>query len=46
MGYYIDPFNAFSLYVEMDGSRIPETLRGIEAAWNQVMDHAPFGGQF
>jgi putative ABC transport system permease protein len=46
MGYYIDPRNAFSLYMKLDGARIPETMRGIEAAFRKATDGRPFGGQF
>jgi putative ABC transport system permease protein len=46
MGYYIDPRNAFSLYIQLDGATIPETMRGIEAAFHKATDGRPFSGQF
>jgi putative ABC transport system permease protein len=46
MGYYIDPPWAFSLFIKLDGARIPETMRAVEAAWKQVTDGRPFSGLF
>jgi putative ABC transport system permease protein len=46
MGYYIDPRNAFSVYLKLDGARIPETMRGIETAWRKASDGRPLNGQF
>lgn len=38
--YYIDPYSSFVLALKLDGKRIPETMRAIQAAWKK---HA--GGQ-
>jgi putative ABC transport system permease protein len=46
MGYFIDPLNSFSLLVKLDGSRIPEAMRGVEAAARKVSGGAPFRGRF
>jgi putative ABC transport system permease protein len=46
MGYYIDPLNAFTLYLRLDGTRIPETMRAVEAAVKRETQGAPFVGQF
>jgi putative ABC transport system permease protein len=46
MGYYIDPADSFSLFVRLDGSAIPETMRAMEAAWKKATDGRPFGGLF
>jgi putative ABC transport system permease protein len=45
-GYFIDPANAFSLYVKMDGATLPETMRAVEAAAKTASDGRPFFGQF
>jgi len=46
MGYYVDPRNAFTLYIKLDGATIPETMRSIEAAFKKASDGRPFGGRF
>lgn len=45
--YYIDPQTSFVLVLKLDGQRIPETMRAIEAAWNEAAGGRPMvGGQF
>jgi putative ABC transport system permease protein len=44
--YYIDPVSAFSLYLQLDGARIPETMRAVEAVVKRETQGAPFSGQF
>lgn len=46
MGYYLDPNGAYSLFIKLDGTAIPETMRAVEAAWKKVTDGRPFTGQF
>ena len=43
--YYIDPGQTYCLIVKMDGNRIPEALRGVQALWSKVAD-SPLDGLF
>jgi putative ABC transport system permease protein len=45
-GYYVDPQKAFSLYLRLDGTQMPQTLRGVEAAYGEVMGGLQFRGRF
>lgn len=45
--YYIDPRSSFVLVLSLDGKRIPDTMRAIEAAWKVAASGRPMvGGQF
>jgi putative ABC transport system permease protein len=45
--YYIDPYTSFMLVLKLDGQRMPETMRAIDAAWKKAADGRPMvGGQF
>ncbi|HEV2703593.1 MAG TPA: ABC transporter permease [Steroidobacteraceae bacterium] len=45
--YFIDPQTSFVLVLKLDGRRIPETLRAVNAAWKKTAGGAPMvGGQF
>ena len=45
--YYIDPQTSFMLALKLDGRRIPETMRAVQAAWKQAAGGRPMvGGQF
>jgi putative ABC transport system permease protein len=45
--YYVDPFTSFMLALKLDGERIPETMRAIDAAWKKNNGGRPMvGAQF
>ncbi len=45
--YYIDPQTSYVLVLKLDGEKIPETMRAIDAAWNKTASGRPMvGGQF
>ncbi len=45
--YYIDPNTSFVLVLTLEGARIPETMRALEAAWKDAARGRPMvGGQF
>jgi putative ABC transport system permease protein len=45
--YYIDPQTSYVLALKLEGGKIPETMRAIEAAWKQAASGRPMvGGQF
>jgi len=43
--YYIDPGQSIMFVVKMDGPRIPEALRGVQALWAKI-NHSPLNGLF
>lgn len=42
--YYVDPHTSFTLVLRLDGQRIPETMRAIQAAWNSASGGLPMVG--
>jgi putative ABC transport system permease protein len=44
--YYIDSRNAYSLYLRLDGTRLPEAMRAVEAAVKRETQGAPLVGRF
>jgi putative ABC transport system permease protein len=45
--YYIDPQTSFVLVLQLDGQKLPETLRAIQEAWKKATNGLPMvGGQF
>ena len=45
--YYIDPQGSYVLVLKLDGQKIPETMRAIDAAWKVAATGRPMvGGQF
>lgn len=39
--YFVDPYGSYVLLVKLDGRKLPETLRGIEKAWNVASQGRP-----
>ena len=44
--YYIQPQASFALVLKLDGQRIPETMRALEAEWKKAASGGPLVGQF
>jgi putative ABC transport system permease protein len=44
--YYIQPQASFALVLKLDGQRIPETMRALEAEWKKAASGGPLIGQF
>ena len=44
--YYIQPQASFVLVLRLDGRRIPETMRSLEAQWKKAAAGGPLIGQF
>jgi putative ABC transport system permease protein len=44
--YYIQPQASFALVLKLDGQRIPETMRALEAAFKKAGAGGPLVGQF
>ena len=44
--YYIQPQASFALVLKLDGQRIPETMRALEAEWKKAASGGPIIGQF
>lgn len=45
-GYFVDPLMSISLYLKLDGARIPETLRAVEATYKTALGGVQFKRQF
>jgi putative ABC transport system permease protein len=43
--YYVDPGQSGLAVLKLDGARIPETLRAVQALWSQLT-HSPLDGLF
>jgi putative ABC transport system permease protein len=44
--YFVDPNMTISLYLKLDGARMPETLRAVEAAYKSALGGVQFKGRF
>jgi putative ABC transport system permease protein len=44
--YYIQPQASFALVLKLDGQKIPDTMRALEAEWKKAASGGPLVGQF